>query len=172
MKSTRELLAELAEIGATIEPVGDRLILRAGSKAIPGGLVNRIRAAKADLIATLTRQKCGEQRAFGQSLDRRNPDASLDARISAWLNERPAPSLEGLCAWCGEPESSSGIVLPFGIEPGTHTWLHGDCWPAWHHARRTDAIATLTAMSINPPCLPPQTAVMRATVDGHLAEHN
>jgi hypothetical protein len=53
----RKLLADLAVIGATVEPAGDRLILRAGSTAIPATLVNRIREAKANLIAMLTLRK-------------------------------------------------------------------------------------------------------------------
>ena len=53
MNAARELLDDLAVIGATIKPAGDRLILRAGPIAIPAVLVNRVRGAKADLIATL-----------------------------------------------------------------------------------------------------------------------
>ena len=53
MNAARELLDDLAMIGATVEPAGDRLILRAGPTAIPAALVNRVREAKADLIATL-----------------------------------------------------------------------------------------------------------------------
>ena len=57
MNIARDLLADLAIIGATVEPSGDRLILRAGSTAIPATLVNRVRAAKADLIAMLALRK-------------------------------------------------------------------------------------------------------------------
>ncbi len=35
-----------------------------------------------------------------------------------------------------------------GPEPGTHAWLHAECWPPWHQARRADAIAALRAMGI------------------------
>jgi hypothetical protein len=48
------LLADLAMIGAAVEPAGDRLILRAGSTAIPAPLVSRVREAKAELVALLT----------------------------------------------------------------------------------------------------------------------
>ena len=37
MNAARELLDDLALIGATVEPAGDRLILRAGPMAIPEG---------------------------------------------------------------------------------------------------------------------------------------
>ena len=56
MTAALALLADLAQIGAKLEPVDDRLILRAGAKAIPASLVSRIRAAKADLLATLAGQ--------------------------------------------------------------------------------------------------------------------
>lgn len=39
MSAARNFLADLALIGATLEPGGDRLILRAGSTAIPDMLV-------------------------------------------------------------------------------------------------------------------------------------
>ena len=54
MKIARDLLEELAVIGASIESAGDRLILRAGGTSIPADLVGRIRRAKTELLATLT----------------------------------------------------------------------------------------------------------------------
>jgi hypothetical protein len=54
MNVARDLLDDLAIIGATVEPAGDRLILRAGSTAIPARLVSRVREAKAELVALLT----------------------------------------------------------------------------------------------------------------------
>ena len=53
MSVARNLLEDLAGIGATIKPAGDRLILRAGRTAIPAALVSRVREAKADLLARL-----------------------------------------------------------------------------------------------------------------------
>jgi hypothetical protein len=53
MSTARDLLDDLAMIGATVEPAGDRLILRAGLTAIPATLVNRVREAKADLMTSL-----------------------------------------------------------------------------------------------------------------------
>ena len=54
MSVARNLLEDLAGIGATIKPAGDRLILRAGRTAIPAALVSRVREAKADFLATLS----------------------------------------------------------------------------------------------------------------------
>jgi hypothetical protein len=73
---------------------------------------------------------------------------AFDCCVIEWLNQHPAPSAPGRCAWCGKAELPGAVVLPFGTEPGTHTWLHAECWPAWHQARRADAIAALSAMGI------------------------
>jgi hypothetical protein len=73
---------------------------------------------------------------------------SFEARIVEWLNQRPAPSTPGRCAWCGTTETPGAVVLPFGTEPGTHAWLHAECWPAWHRARRAHAVAALRTMGI------------------------
>jgi hypothetical protein len=70
---------------------------------------------------------------------------ALECCVVEWLNQRPAPSAPGRCIWCGDAESPGAVVLPFGTEPGTHTWLHAECWSGWHRARRMDAIAALGA---------------------------
>ena len=81
MSSAAAVLRDLATIGAIVQPAGTQLILRAGPRAIPGPLVRRTREAKADLIAILT-----------------------DGRVIRWLNQHPAPSKPGCCAWCQQTE--------------------------------------------------------------------
>jgi hypothetical protein len=147
------LLDDLAVIGATLQPVGDRLILRAGPTAIPAALVNRVREAKADLIATLGRHEaCEEEEPSGKS-QRQFKCWTFDDCIAEWLNQHPAPSAPGSCAWCGMPESPGAVIVPFGTEPGTHAWLHADCWPAWHQSRRAEATMALRTMGIGLPTL-------------------
>jgi hypothetical protein len=68
----------------------------------------------------------------------------LEARIVRWLNDHPAASLAGRCAWCNRQETADAILLPYGTEAGTHTWLHSECWPTWHAARRADALAAVS----------------------------
>jgi hypothetical protein len=68
-----------------------------------------------------------------------------DNRIVEWLNQNPAPSAAGRCAWCGRPETLDAGLLPFGTEPGTHTWLHSECWGSWHAARRAQALVAVSA---------------------------
>jgi hypothetical protein len=47
------LLARLTELGVTVRPVGDRLMLRTGAKPIPGALLKLLRESKADLMQAL-----------------------------------------------------------------------------------------------------------------------
>lgn len=152
MSAARDLLVDLDLIGASLQPVGDRLILRAGPTAIPASLVRRVREAKADLLATLavstdhTVLWSAEKRVCDEVLPRRQArDRPFESLVVEWLNQHPAPSVPGRCAWCGRPKSPSAMVLPFGNEPGTHTWLHAECWPAWYQARKADAVAALRA---------------------------
>ncbi len=155
MSAAHDVLADLDLIGARLRAAGNRLILRAGPTAIPAALVRRVREAKADLLAAIAgctdrtalrsdenSTHCGDSPRY-QTKDRTFD--SFDSFVVEWLNLHPAPSAPGRCAWCGLPETPSAVVLPFGTEPGTHAWLHAECWPAWHQARRADAVATLRA---------------------------
>jgi hypothetical protein len=132
------VLEELAGIGAKIEPAGAQLILRAGPAAIPAALVRRVRAAKSDLIEILRPSGAPDQA------------ATRERHIVAWLDQHPSPSRAGRCAWCGDHESPDAIVLPFGTEPGTHTWLHAKCWRAWHAQRRTTALDAVSDKTGSP----------------------
>jgi hypothetical protein len=133
MTDPASLLDEISRIDATIKLVGERIILRAGCQPIPANLVCRIRRAKRALSDFI----------IAHALYRENDAAPPLRGIIHWLNEHPAPSRLGECAWCGKRESRDGTVLPFGTEPGTHTWLHAECWLAWHQARRRQAIIEL-----------------------------
>lgn len=56
MSTAREVLDCLAEIGAIVRPAGDgRLIVRAGPNPVPAELVQRLRQAKAEVLAVLAR---------------------------------------------------------------------------------------------------------------------
>jgi hypothetical protein len=56
MSVAREVLCHLEAIGATIEPAGDRLLVRAGSKPIPASVIRRVQEAKPELLALLQRE--------------------------------------------------------------------------------------------------------------------
>jgi hypothetical protein len=74
---------------------------------------------------------------------------AFECCIVEWLNRNPSSSAEGRCTWCGEPETPSAVVVPFGGGE-QHEWLHAECWPAWHQSRRVEAAAALRAMGIEP----------------------
>ena len=76
---------------------------------------------------------------------------AIDCCVAEWLTRHPVPSPPGRCAWCSGTGLSGAVVVPFGTESGNHTWLHSNCWPAWHAARRAAAIAALAAMGIDHP---------------------
>ena len=63
-------------------------------------------------------------------------------------NRNPTPSGAGRCAWCGQPEANGAVVVPYGTEPGTHAWLHTECWPAWQEVRRSQALQALMRMGV------------------------
>jgi hypothetical protein len=67
------------------------------------------------------------------------------------LNRNPTPSPAGRCVWCGGLETQDAVVLPYGSEPGSHAWLHAECWGPWQVARRAEAVKSLTLMGLSPP---------------------
>src|SRR5262249_59405602 len=141
----------LAMMGATVGVARAGLFRRAGLTAIPATLVSRVREAKADLMATLVVRRDRtevQQKRIGNPPRPQPKDQTFEANIVDWLDQHPAPSPPGRCARCGRPGSLNAVVLPFGTQPGTHTWLHAECWPGWHQARRAEAIWAPQAMSI------------------------
>jgi hypothetical protein len=107
MSTVDELLGRLAQIGATIRPAGDRLILRAGSTAVPAELVKRIRDAKSELLAAV----------------------SPEGNETRYWHER-FTSLT--FAWgAGKRDWESARRLAWGdLQNEWHT-KHGRRWPSW-----------------------------------------
>jgi hypothetical protein len=70
-------LDRLAEVGAKVEAAGNRLIVRAGPRPVPGELVQRLREAKADVLAGLA-PAAGRTPAEAAAVDPCNP------REAAW----------------------------------------------------------------------------------------
>jgi hypothetical protein len=161
--SAAEALHAAYAAGITVTVDAESLILEASAEPSQAVLSALLRHKPA--ILDLLRPRQGgwtaedwqaffnERRADIAKFDGRLSPEEVDARafewcVVKWLDQHPAPSPPECCAWCGRPESPSAVVLPFGTEPGTHAWLHADCWPAWHEARRADAIVALAAMDI------------------------
>ena len=129
-------------------------------KGVPSHVAATIDAAGGMWNALLTvapglRRAARVARASTSSgLYRTAPEAeahAFECCVVDWLNRHPCPSTSTRCAQCGGPGSSSAVVLPFGTEPGTHVWLHAECWAAWQEARRGQAVKALALMGINPP---------------------
>jgi hypothetical protein len=161
MNFVYDLLERLTEIGATVRPAGDRLILRAGSKPVPAELVWRIHEAKAEILATLspveTEARPWRERftalTFAWSAGKRNWET---ARHIAWghlqnewhdLHGRRWPTWQ--CAGCGKVIGGvAAIDLPDGnrvhFEPIQCLIRFGRRW-------RGDADAALIGLGLTPP---------------------
>jgi hypothetical protein len=68
--------------------------------------------------------------------------------VNEWMNRNPVTSPPGRCLACGDCEYGYDPLLPYGVEPTGHAWLHSRCWEAWHAARKGEAVAALKAMGI------------------------
>ena len=73
------------------------------------------------------------------------PRAEAEAHAFAccvveWLNRNPERSPPGRCLGCGDREHAHDPLLPYGVEPAGHAWLHSRCWPAWYEARKAKAV--------------------------------
>jgi hypothetical protein len=124
MSAAHDLLNDLAAIGATIEPAGDRLILRAGAKAVPADLVKRLRHAKVELLAALS------------------PDAIETRR---WRERYTARTFEWLI---GDRNWAEAKRLAWGDLENEWHEQHGQRWPAWQCAGCGKPISGAAALDL------------------------
>jgi hypothetical protein len=141
---------------------GDALTLEA-STAPPPAVLDLLARHKAGIVALLRPGWAGEdwlaffdERAGIAEFDGGLPREQAEVRafeccVVEWLNHNPARSPSGRCLGCGGSEHAHDKLLPFGIEPTGHAWLHSRCWPAWHAARKAKAIAALATIGIDQP---------------------
>jgi hypothetical protein len=71
--------------------------------------------------------------------------------VAEWLNRNFVCSAPGRCLACGGGNHSHDVLLPHGIEPTGHAWLHSGCWQAWNAGRKDEAVVALTGMGIARP---------------------
>ena len=160
--SAVQALGTARAFGIHLELDGDDLLLEASGPP-PDAVLDALSRHKAEVVRILYSAKDGcsleywqvlfHQRVafaeFAGGLPCNEAEAqAFECCIVGWLNRNPNPSIAGRCAWCGHAESHNAVVLPFGTEPGTHTWLHAECWPAWHEVRRSQATEALTRMGV------------------------
>jgi hypothetical protein len=144
---------------------GTHLVLRAPQPP-PPAIIDALKLNKPTIIAILRRElsdwsmadwhaffdeRAGISECDGGLQRERAEALAFDQCVAEWLIRHPVQSSPGLCLGCGRGDEHAGIVLPFGTEASGHVWLHFDCWPAWHAARKTKAATDLTTMGITPP---------------------
>ena len=89
-----------------------------------------------------------DERAAIAEFDGGLPRDQAEARAFAccvveWLNRNFVPSPPGCCLACGGGGRAHDPLLPHGIEPTGHAWLHDHCWPDWHAGRKAEAAKAL-----------------------------
>jgi hypothetical protein len=160
--SAAQALSAARAVGIHLEVDGDYLLLEASAPP-PTAILDGLSQHKAEIVAVLRPGRDGwsaedwrsffEERAAIAEFDggpsrTEAEDQALACCIVEWLKRNPTPSVPGRCAWCGQAESHDAVVLPYGAEPGTHIWLHAECWPAWQEVRRSRAREALARMGI------------------------
>lgn len=155
MTAVRDLVAEAERFGAAFEVLDGRLKIRAAAP-LPDDLVNRLRHAKADILAALDSSKqqvenwreVFDQRVaimtvVGGATEADAQAAAFEQCVAEWLMKNPVSAgAPDRCAQCGLPGSSGGVVVPFGGGQ-RHAWLHHSCWPEWSAQRRAEAETTI-----------------------------
>jgi hypothetical protein len=178
MSAFRALKAARAA-GIHLEVDGDGLVLEATS-APPAAVLEAISRHKTEIVALLRPGRDGwsaedwqiffDKRAGIAEFDGELPRPEAEVRayaccVAEWLNRNPERSQPGCCLACGGREKGHDALLPFGIEPAGHVWLHGQCWPAWYGARKAKAASALKVMGIVAPVLRPTTKRL-SSIDG------
>ncbi len=175
MKALDDLLDRFVEVGATVEAAGNRLIVRAGPKPIPGELVQCLREAKSEVLAALTparrppataegfhRRNLNEAAWWRRHFIIRTMDWELggfrshpEAERITWceledrwhrLNGERLPGWE--CAGCRAP---IGGLPALDLVDGNRTHDNLDCLIGYGKRWRGAATVGLKAMGINPP---------------------
>ena len=167
--SAVEALKTARAAGIQLGIDGDDLVLEASAPP-PPAVIDLLSRHKAGIVALLRPGRAGwstedwqvffEERAGIVEFDGGLPRAEAEAQAFAccvveWLNRNPAHSPAGRCLGCGDREPAHDPLLPYGVEPTGHVWLHSRCWPAWYEARKAKAVSVLTAMGISAPVVHP-----------------
>jgi hypothetical protein len=176
---------------------GDDLVLEAPAPP-PPAVIDLLSRHKAEVMALLRPAEDGwsaedwqiffDERAGIVEFDGGLPRAEAEAQAFAccvveWLNHNPERSPAGRCLDCGGLNHAHDPLLPYGVEPTGHAWLHSRCWPAWYEARKAKAAGALAAMGISAPVshpmegerqsehLPSDAAIEPRTVGNQFAFH-
>jgi hypothetical protein len=97
-----------------------------------------------------------DERAGIAEFDGGLPRAEAEARafyccVSEWLLRNPIASSPDRCLQCGKATRNDDPLLAIGVVGAGQAWLHRDCVPVWHSARKAAAVAALDTMGISCP---------------------
>lgn len=163
--SAAEALGVARAAGIELRLDGDDLVLEASAPP-PAAVLDLLSRYKAGILALLRPSGDGwsaedwqvffDERAGIAEFDGGLPRAQAEARafaccVAEWLNRNFVRSPPGRCLTCGGGDHAHDPLLPFGIEPTSHAWLHSRCWTAWHAGRNAEAVTALGAMGIATP---------------------
>ena len=167
--SAAEALKAARAAGVELVLDGDELVLNAVS-APPAAVLDALSRHKAEIVVLLQPGRDGwsaedwqvffDERAGVVEFDGGLPRAEAEAQAFAccvveWINRNSERSPAGRCLECGDREHAHDPLLPYGVEPAGHVWLHSRCWPAWYAARQAKAVSALAAMGISAPIVRP-----------------
>ncbi len=158
---TQTLLQAVEAHGGSLQVEGSDLVVEA-PQPLPDDLVARLRAAKPELLRTLTSATWDrddwaafyDERAAVLEHDHELPRGEAEAHawemtIIEWLRQNPEPAHRSdICAYCGDRMTDVDGV-PVLRSGGGHTWLHSACWRDWYDGRRQMAEAALDEMQTN-----------------------
>jgi hypothetical protein len=163
MSAAAELLRRLSEIGATVNPAGDKLVVRAGARPVPAELVKHLRAAKAEVLAALAPTTGGHDAAWWRreltvrTLDRLLGDRTRgDAErlafnhlVLEWHRDHGASVPKWQCAGCGKPIGGLEVLA---LADGNRVHFQAlDCLLRYGERWRSAATAALRSLGLDPP---------------------
>ena len=163
------IISGAAEEGIALTLTPTHTIRASGNRAAINRWTTTIRENTAAIVATLDAarllQPAGraprdseswraffDERARYAEFEAGLPRAKARARafsccLIEWLNRDVVTSLPGRCFACTRRAELETLV-PFGIGPRDHVWLHSRCWAAWHENRLSGTVVALAALGI------------------------
>jgi hypothetical protein len=149
------------DAGVNVRAIGNDLQLEAASEPA-SFLIDSLRHNKADIVTLLhSNPACWSPQEWHAYLDERAAIAEYDGNLSRenaealafascaikWLEGTFVTSPPGKCLSCGGVQR---YVYRYGIGVMTPVYFHFHCGVLWRSARRSQAIAALQEMGINP----------------------
>jgi hypothetical protein len=133
--SAAEALRAAHAAGVTVMFDGEGLVLEASAEP-PQSVLDALSRHKLAILDLLRPRRDGwtaehwrahfDKRSGIAASNNGPPRVKADAKalvccVIEWLNQHPAPSHPGRCAWCGRLEAPGAIVLPFTASSQDHS---------------------------------------------------